>query len=78
MAMLQVSYQEPNGKGHYLGFFVNFIDNTDYVWGENIVDAVSAKLESEYGARMIREQSGFMYVDFPTEEDITSFLVRWS
>jgi hypothetical protein len=78
MAMLRVSYQEPNGKGRYLGFFVNFIDDVEYVRGGNIVDAVSAKLESEYSARMIREKSGFMYVEFPTEADITLFLLRWS
>lgn len=78
MALLRVSYQEPSGRGHYYGFFVNFIDNVERKQNENIWDSVYETLQSEYGARIIKSQTGIMDVEFATEEDITSFLIRWA
>lgn len=78
MAQLLVSYQEPNGRGHYLDFFVNFIDSVEVLWGQNINDVVREVLLSEYGASMIKTERGIMYVEFPDERDITMFLLRYS
>ena len=78
MAQLRVSYQEPNGRGHYLDFFVNFIDSVEVLWGQNINDVVREVLLSEYGASMIKTEPGIMYVEFPDERDITMFLLRYS
>jgi len=78
MAVLRVSYQDPDGRGHYHSFFVNFMDSIEYVLEKKSYDSINDKLESEYGARMLKQQSGIMYVEFPTEEDITAFMVRWA
>ena len=78
MVMLRVSYQTPDGRGRYHGFFVNFMDSDEYVRGKTTYDSINDKLKSEYGARMLKPQAGIMNVEFPTEEDITAFVLRWS
>ena len=78
MAQLRVSYHDPDGRGHYYPFFVNFINSMEVLRGKDIFEVVSETLISEYGARDVKVQNGFMDVEFATEEDITSFLIRWS
>ena len=78
MAQLRVSYQDPDGRGHYLDFFVNFIDSMEVLRGQNIYDVVREILLAEYGANMIKTEPGIMYMEFPDERDITMFLLRWS
>ena len=78
MAMLRVSYQDLDGRGHYYGFLVNFMDSIEYVRGKTTYNSINDKLKSEYGAHMLKQQAGIMNVEFPTEADITSFLVRYA
>ena len=83
-AQLQVSYQDPDGRGHYHQFFANFINRDDIDfgwgknWGENLWENVNQKLGQEYNAKLIKTRKGVVIVEFPTEQDITLFLLRWS
>ena len=36
MAQLRVSYQDPDGRGHYHQFFANFINRDDIDFGGEI------------------------------------------
>lgn len=78
MALLRVSYHDPDGRGRYYGYFVNFINSVEVLRGKDIFEVVSETLISEYGARDVKVQNGFMDVEFSDEKDITMFLLRWS
>lgn len=78
MARLRVSYQDPDGRGHYLQFFENFIVNLELKQNKGIWQTVYEHLYDVYGATIIKSAPGIMYVEFPDERDITMFLLRWS
>ena len=81
MAQLRVSYQDPDGRGYYYPFFINFIVNAEVakvLRGKELYLTLDEVLLSEYGANMIKTEPGIMYVEFPDERDITTFLLRWS
>ena len=81
MAQLRVSYQDPDGRGYYYLFFINFIVSTEVakvLRGKELYLTLDEVLLSEYGASMIKTEPGIMYVEFPAEEDIVLFLLRWS
>ena len=81
MAQLRVSYQDPDGRGYYYPFFINFIVSAEVakdLKGKELYLTLDEVLLSEYGASMIKTEPGIMYVEFPAEEDIVLFLLRWS
>ena len=81
MAQLRVSYQDPDGRGYYYPFFINFIVSTEVakvLRGKELYLTLDEVLLSEYGAGMIKTEPGIMYVEFPDERDITMFLLRYS
>jgi len=79
MAQLRVSYQDPDGRGHYHQFFANFINRDDIDFGGgNLWENVNQKLGQEYNAKLIKTRKGVAIVEFPTEQDITLFLLRYS
>lgn len=78
MARLQVSYHMPDGRGRYYPFFTNFINSVERIRGKDLYDVINEMLIDEYGVSEITIDNGIMEIEFPTEEDITTFLVRWS
>ena len=78
MARLQVSYHMPDGRGRYYPFFINYIDSVKVLADETVYEIIEKTLKTEYGVKEITIDNGIMEIEFPTEEDITTFLVRWS
>lgn len=77
MNKLPVSYYEPNGRGHYYDYWLNFCDQHEPHF---ISIARGRSLEQDWNGRYCsaRITGDIDYVEFKTPKDLTLFLLRWS